>query len=136
MLKRRSSVRNSCRIESSNRLKSIFIKFNGFIFFKYFCKGGPGPWGPPLDPPLPLHLYLFAHLRGRPACLSTTDTNYLPMLVYVGLYILYRNYISGGIIFIRNDWSWSLNFEIKTFPEVSRSRPRPDPPGLETKTKT
>ena len=33
MLKRRSSVRNCCRIESSNRLKSIFIKFNFFIFF-------------------------------------------------------------------------------------------------------
>ena len=28
------------------------------------------------------------------------------------------------------------NFEIKTFHEVSRSRPRPEPPGLETKTKT
>src|SRR6218665_832 len=51
MLKRRSSVRNCCRIESSNRLKSIFIKFNCFIFFKYFCKGGPGP-GAPLHPPL------------------------------------------------------------------------------------
>src|SRR6218665_879416 len=47
MLKRRSSVRNCCRIESSNRLKSIFIKFNCFIFLKYFCKGGPGPLGPP-----------------------------------------------------------------------------------------
>src|SRR6218665_3886049 len=40
MLKRRSSVRNCCRIESSNRLNSIFIKFNFFIFLKYFCKGG------------------------------------------------------------------------------------------------
>src|SRR6218665_2508366 len=47
MLKRRSSVRNCCRIESSNRLNSIFIKFNFFIFLKYFCKGGPGPLGPP-----------------------------------------------------------------------------------------
>jgi len=47
MLKRRSSVSNCCRIESSNRLNSIFIKFNFFIFQKYFCKGGPGPWGPP-----------------------------------------------------------------------------------------
>src|SRR6218665_494262 len=46
MLKRRSSVSNCCRIESSNRLNSIFIKFNFFIFLKYFCKGGPGPWGP------------------------------------------------------------------------------------------
>src|SRR6218665_2525727 len=43
MLKRRSSVSNCCIIESSNRLNSIFIKFNFFIFKKYFCKGGPGP---------------------------------------------------------------------------------------------
>src|SRR6218665_593962 len=47
MLKRRSSVGNCCRIESSNRLNSIFIKFNFFIFYKYFCTGGPGPSGPP-----------------------------------------------------------------------------------------
>src|SRR6218665_262293 len=43
MLKRRSSVSNCCRIESSNRLNSIFIKFNFFIFQKYFCKGGRAP---------------------------------------------------------------------------------------------
>src|SRR6218665_2685376 len=47
MLKRRSSVRNCCRIESSNRLKSIFIKFNCFIFLNIFVRGGPGPLGPP-----------------------------------------------------------------------------------------
>src|SRR6218665_3721432 len=47
MLKRRSSVRNCCRIESSNWLNSIFIKFNFFIFLNIFVRGGPGPWGPP-----------------------------------------------------------------------------------------
>src|SRR6218665_3188509 len=59
MLKRRSSVRNCCRIESSNRLNSIFIKFNFFIFFNIFVRGARAPGALPLDPPLHLHLFPF-----------------------------------------------------------------------------
>jgi len=59
MLKRRSSVSNCCRIQSSNRLNLIFIKFNFFIYLNIFVRGARAPGALSLDPPLSGSIDLF-----------------------------------------------------------------------------
>ena len=70
MLKRRPSVSNCCRIESSNRLNSIFIKFNFFIFLNTFVRGARTPGALPLDPPL---AYCAVHEQNEDRCLSSCN---------------------------------------------------------------